>query len=228
MIQNLIDANGFNFDFGYRGSIKKFLNFDVGVFYLHYDNRIGTITQNGAPFKTNIGTSVSKGIESYMEIDIVKIFTEKSKLGTLSVYASNSLIEAKYITWNNPSIASDPTKSIEGKRVENAPQYIHRFGATYYLKGFSATFQLSSVGDVFTDAANTEMPNTTATIGKISGYQLMDASFSYKFMELYNVKAGVNNIADEKYTTRRAGGYPGPGIMPGNARTIFVSVGATF
>ncbi len=226
--QNLIDANGFNFDFGYRGSIKKFLNFDVGVFYLHYDNRIGTITQNGAPFKTNIGTSVSKGIESYMEIDIVKIFTEKSKLGTLSVYASNSLIEAKYITWNNPSIASDPTKSIEGKRVENAPQYIHRFGATYYLKGFSATFQLSSVGDVFTDAANTEMPNTTATIGKISGYQLMDASFSYKFMELYNVKAGVNNIADEKYTTRRAGGYPGPGIMPGNARTIFVSVGATF
>ena len=226
--QNLKDANGFNFDFGYRGSIKKFLNFDVGVFYLHYDNRIGTITQNGAPFKTNIGTSVSKGIESYVEIDIVKIFTEKSKLGTLSIYASNSLIEAKYITWNNPSIANDPTKSIEGKRVENAPQYIHRFGATYYLKGFSATFQLSSVGDVFTDAPNTELPNTAATIGKLNGYQLMDASFSYKFMELYNVKAGVNNIANEKYTTRRAGGYPGPGIMPGNARTIFVSIGATF
>jgi Fe(3+) dicitrate transport protein len=225
---NLKDASGFNLDFGYRGTLKKYLSFDVGLFYLHYDNRIGTLTQNGAPFKTNIGTSVSKGVESYIEIDIVKIFTEKSKIGSISFFASNSFIDAKYVKWNNPAISIDPVKSIENKRVENAPQYIHRFGATYYLKGFSATVQLSHVGDVFTDAANTETPNATGTIGKLSDYQIMDASLSYKFMEHYNFKAGVNNIADEKYATRRAGGYPGPGIMPSNARTIFVSIGATF
>jgi Fe(3+) dicitrate transport protein len=204
------------------------LSFDVGVFYLHYDNRIGTLTQNGAPFKTNIGTSVSKGIESYIEINPVKILTDNSKIGSISFFASNSFIDAKYTKWNNPIISNDLTKSIENKRVENAPQYIHRFGATYYLEGFSATFQLSSVGNVFTDAANTETSNSTGTIGKLSGYQVMDASFSYKFMERYNFKGGVNNIADEKYATRRAGGYPGPGIMPGNARTIFVSFGASF
>lgn len=225
---NLKDASGFNFDFGYRGTVKNFLNFDVGVFYLHYDNRIGTLTQNGAPFKTNIGTSVSKGVESYIEIDVVKIFTEKSNIGSISFFASNSFIDAKYVNWNNPTIASDPTKSIEDKRVENAPQYIHRFGATYYLKGFSATLQFSNVGNVFTDAANTETQNSTGTIGKLSGYQVLDASLSYKFMERYNLKAGVNNIADEKYATRRSGGYPGPGIMPGNGRTIFMSFGASF
>ena len=130
--------------------------------------------------------------------------------------------------WNNPSIVNDPSKSIENKRVENAPQYIHRFGATYSIKGFSATFQLSCIGNVFTDAANTETPNSTGTIGKLSAYQVMDASLSYKFMERYNVKAGVNNIADEKYATRRAGGYPGPGILPGNGRTVFLSIGASF
>lgn len=225
---NLKDASGFNADFGYRGTVKNFLSFDVGLFYLHYDNRIGTLTQSGAPFKTNIGTSVSKGIESYIEIDVVKIFTEKSKIGSISFFASNSFIDAKYVKWNNPAIANDPAKSIEDKRVENAPQYIHRFGTTYYLKGFSATFQLSSIADVFTDAANTETANATGTIGKLSGYQVMDASLSYKFLERYNFKAGVNNIADEKYATRRAGGYPGPGIMPGNGRTIFVSIGASF
>ena len=225
---NLKDASGFNADLGYRGTVKNFLSFDVGVFYLNYDNRIGTLTQNGAPFRTNIGTSVSKGVESYIEIDVVKIFTEKSKIGNISIFASNSFIDAKYVKWNNPAIAGDPSKSIENKRVENAPQYIHRFGATYNLKGFSATFQLSNVGDVFTDAANTEKSNATGTIGKLSGYQVMDASLSYKFMERYNFKAGVNNIADEKYATRRAGGYPGPGIMPGNGRTIFVSIGASF
>ncbi|MBK7694292.1 MAG: TonB-dependent receptor [Saprospiraceae bacterium] len=225
---DLKDASGFNVDFGYRGSVKNYLSFDVGLFYLLYDKRIGTLNQNGSPFKTNIGTSVSKGVESYIEINVVKIFTEISKMGSISFFASNSLIDAKYVKWNNPAISSDPAKSIENKRVENAPPYIHRFGATYYLKGFSATFQLSNVGEVFTDAANTETPNETGTIGKLSGYQIMDASLTYKFMDHYNFKAGVNNITDEKYATRRAGGYPGPGILPGNGRTIFVSVGASF
>ena len=225
---NLKDASGFNADFGYRGSVGSFLNFDVGVFYLNYDNRIGTITQNGAAFRTNIGTSVSQGIESFIEIDVVKAFTANSKVGSLSIFASNSFIDAKYTKWNNPAIANDVTKSIEDKSVENAPQYIHRFGSTYYYKGFSATFQLSSVGDVFTDAVNTELPNAAGTIGKLSGYQVMDASCTYNFLERYNVKVGVNNIANEKYATRRAGGYPGPGIMPGNGRTAFVSIGASF
>jgi Fe(3+) dicitrate transport protein len=225
---NLKDASGFNADFGYRGTVKNFLNFDVGVFYLHYNNRIGTLTQNGALFRTNIGASVSKGVESYIEINPLKIFKINSKLGNIGIFASNSFIDAKYVKWSNPAIASDPSKSIEDKRVENAPQYIHRFGATYFLKGFSATLQLSSVGDVFTDAVNTETPNAAGTIGKLAGYQVMDASLSYKFIEHYNVKAGVNNIADEKYATRRAGGYPGPGILPGNGRTFFVSIGASF
>lgn len=225
---NLKDAGGFNADFGYRGTVTNYLNFDFGIFYLHYDNRIGTLTQNGVPFKTNIGASVSKGVESYIEIDIVKIFTEKLKVGSISFFASNSFIDARYVKWNNPAIANDPAKSIKGKRVENAPQYIHRFGSTYYLKQFSVTFQLSSVGAVFTDAANTELPNATGTVGKLSGYQVMDASLSYKFLERYNIKAGINNISDEKYATRRASGYPGPGIVPGNGRTVFVSIGALF
>jgi len=225
---NLKDASGFNADFGYRGTVKNFLNFDVGVFYLHYDNRIGTITQDGVPFRTNIGTSVSKGIESYIEINPVKIFINDSRFGCISVFASNSFIDAQYVKWNNPAIANDPARSIEGKRVENAPRYIHRFGATYNLQGLSATFQVSSVGDVFTDAANTIEPNATATIGKLSGYTVMDASLSFNLMEHYMVKAGINNITDEKYATRRAGGYPGPGILPGSARTVFVSVGASF
>ena len=225
---NLKDASGFNADFGYRGSVKNYLTFDVGLFYLQYDNRIGTLTQNGSPFKTNIGNSVSKGIESYIEINPIKIFTDNFKFGSISFFASNSFTDAKYVKWNNPAIASDPAKSIENKRVENASQQIHRFGATYYLKGFSLTFQSSTVGDVYTDAANTETPNSTGTIGKISGYRVMDASFSYKFLERYNLRAGVNNLTDTKYTTRRAGGYPGPGLMPGNGRTVFVSIGASF
>jgi Fe(3+) dicitrate transport protein len=222
------DASGFNADFGYRGTLGKFINFDLGVFYLSYENRIGTITQDGAPFKTNIGASVSQGVESYIEIDLVKAFTNNEKFGNLSLFASNAFIDAKYSKWNNPAIAEDPLKSIKDKKVEYAPAYIHRFGATYNYKKFSSTIQYNTTAAVYTDAVNTELPNAAATVGKLPAYQVIDFNFSLRFLENYNVKAGVNNLTDEKYATRRAGGYPGPGILPGNGRTIFVSFGAKF
>jgi len=225
---NLKDASGYNMDFGFRGKIKSLLSFDVGGFYLNYDNRIGTITQNNLPYRTNIGTSVSKGIESFVEIDPIRIFTNNSKVGYIRLFISYAYVDAKYTQWNNPAIANDPAISIENNRVENAPQNIGRYGATYRIKKFSATFQLNQVSDVFTDAANTEMPNATATIGKISGYTVMDVSLTYLFGEKYNFKTGVNNLADEKYATRRAGGYPGPGLMPANGRTLYISIGAKF
>jgi Fe(3+) dicitrate transport protein len=214
------DASGFNADFGYRGTLGKFINFDLGVFYLSYENRIGTITQDGAPFKTNIGASVSQGVESYIEIDLVKAFTNNEKFGNLSLFASNAFIDAKYSKWNNPAIAEDPLKSIKDKKVEYAPAYIHRFGATYNYKKFSSTIQYNTTAAVYTDAVNTELPNAAATVGKLPAYQVIDFNFSLRFLENYNVKAGVNNLTDEKYATRRAGGYPGPGILPGNGRTF--------
>ncbi len=224
---NLKDAQGYNADLGYRGTVKNYLSFDVSAFYLHYGNRVGTISQDGNLYRTNIGTSVSKGLESYIAVDVVKIFNQEPKAGTVSVFASNSFIEAKYVKWNNPAIASDPAKSIENKRVENAPKFIHRFGISYYLKGLSATVQVNQVSDVYTDAVNTETPNAAGTVGKLAAYRLLDASLTYNFSKKYNLKAGVNNLDNTTYATRRAGGYPGPGILPGNGRTFFVSFGAT-
>jgi Fe(3+) dicitrate transport protein len=222
---NLKDMHGFNADVGYRGAIRQFLSFDVGVFYLHYGNRTGIISLNGVPFRTNLGTSVNKGVESYLELDVVKMFTENSRMGYLSIFSSHALIDARYIKWNHPAMAGNAEKAIAGKRVENAPRYIHRLGVTYSLKGFSATWQISRTGDVYTDAANTDLPNASGTIGKLPAYQLMDISLCWKFLERYNLQAGVNNVANTKYATRRASGYPGPGLMPGNGRTCFLSFG---
>ena len=38
---------------------------------------------------------------------------------------------------------------------------------------------------------------------------------------------GVNNVFDARYFTRRAGGYPGPGILPADGRTWFAGLGLT-
>lgn len=225
---NLKDAFGYNIDGGFRGSFKNAISFDIGGFYLLYNNRIGTITQNGAPFKTNIGTTVSKGIESYVEVDVLGLITGNGRLGHLNLYATYSFIDAEYTRWDNPAIVNDPTKTLVGRKVEYVPQQTQRYGVTYIYKSLSATFQLNAIDAVYADALNTETPNSTATVGKIPAYTIMDASITCGFLKNYNIKAGVNNIANVSYFTRRAGGYPGPGLMPGNGRTAFFSIGAKF
>ena len=225
---NLKDASGYNIDFGYRGTIKEFLTFDVGVFYLFYENRIGTINENNKNLKTNIGASVSKGIESFVELDLMRIFTEKSKVGNLKLYANIAFIDARYTRWDDPASMMDATKDYTGNFVENAPRNINRFGLNYKYNRLSFNFQYNQVGSVYTDALNTVLPNTTATIGKIAGYQVMDVSGTYLINGKYNVKAGINNLTDERYATRRAGGYPGPGLLAANGRTFYFSVGIKF
>ena len=225
---NLRDASGYNIDFGYRGTIKEFLTFDVGAFYLFYDNRIGTINENNKNLKTNIGASVSKGIESFVELDVMRFFSEKSKIGNLKVYVNIAFIDARYTRWDDPAASVDATKNFTGNFVENAPRNINRFGLTYKYNRLSFNFQYNQVGAVYTDALNTELPNAKATIGKINGYQVIDVSGTYLINGKYNIKAGVNNLTDDSYATRRSGGYPGPGLLPANGRTFFFSIGVKF
>jgi Fe(3+) dicitrate transport protein len=232
--ENLQDARGYNFDFGYRGKVGNFFNFDVDYFYVNYDNRIGTITQTNAEnqryqFRTNLGRSVSQGFEGYVEFDPVTAFFKKSKVGYLSFFASIAYIDAVYRDFKTTVVNEQIVESnLSGKRVENAPRKINRFGVTYNKKGFSMTWQLSDIGKAYADASNTEVANATATTGVIPAYTVQDLSASFKFLKHYNVKAGVNNLTDERYFTRRAGGYPGPGLMPADGRTFYVSAGVKF
>lgn len=233
--ENLQDARGYNFDFGYRGKVGNYLNFDVDYFYVNYNNRIGTITQTDAAnqryqFRTNLGRSVSQGFEGYVEFDPVTAFFKKSKIGYLSVFASIAYIDATYRDFKTTSVVNGQVVegNLSGKRVENAPRKINRFGVTYNKKGFSATWQLSDIGKAYADASNTETANAAATTGVIPAYTVQDLSASFKFLKHYNVKAGVNNLTDERYFTRRAGGYPGPGLMPADGRTFYVSAGFKF
>ncbi|MFM6925551.1 MAG: TonB-dependent receptor family protein, partial [Ferruginibacter sp.] len=93
--QELKDARGYNADLGYRGKIKSYLFFDAGVFYLQYNNRIGTIVQQRTDgsfynYRTNVGNSNSKGFEGIVEFNPVKTFTRKSGKADVSMFISYS------------------------------------------------------------------------------------------------------------------------------------------
>jgi Fe(3+) dicitrate transport protein len=220
---DLKDAKGYNIDFGYRGKVKDWLQFDVSGFNLQYNNRVGTITVAGTPsyrLITNVGNSTSKGIESYVEFNPIRAFAKKSK-SDLIVFGSYGYTHARYSSNHKDA-------NTKGKKVENAPEHILRSGITGGYKSFLLTVQVSYVGKTFSDANNTVTPTANGNNGLIPSYTLTDLTATYKFSKGVNIKAGINNLFDETYFTRRAGGYPGPGVLPGDGRTFFVSVGAKF
>ena len=219
---NLKDAKGYNVDLGYRGRIKDYLQFDISGYYLQYNNRVGAITPTGANYRliTNVGNSTSKGFEGYAEIDLVRAFT-KNKKTELSIFASYGYTDATYS-------GNHKDAQTKGKKVENAPVNILRGGVTGGYHNLAVSAQVSYVGNTYSDANNTVKPTANGQSGLIPSYTVTDLTGTYKFSKNLNLKTGINNLFDKRYFTRRAGGYPGPGALPGDGRTFFFSVGAKF
>jgi len=218
---DLKDAKGFNADLGYRGKVKNYLQFDISGYYLHYNNRVGTVTVSGTPsyrLITNVGSSTSKGFEGYAEFNPWRAFTQNTNADII-VFGSYSYTDARYSSDHKDA-------ATKGKKVENAPQNIFRGGITAGYKTFLLTTQLSYVGEAFSDANNTLAPTANGNNGLIPSYTVTDITATYKFSKGLNIKTGINNLTDARYFTRRAGGYPGPGALPADGRTFFVSIGA--
>lgn len=219
---DLEDAKGYNLDLGYRGKHKDFLRFDISVYLLQYNNRIGTVTVAGTPsyrLITNVGNSTSKGLESYIEFNPLRAWV-KGKTDLL-LFASYAYTHARY----SNDYKNAGTK---GKKVENAPEHILRSGMTFGIRQFSLTLQGSYSSETYSDANNTESASANGNTGLIPAYTVVDLTLSFKIRPGLQVKGGLNNLGDARYFTRRAGGYPGPGLLPADGRTFFLSLSAKF
>ncbi len=128
------------------------------------------------------------------------------------------MIDARY--------QSSDEKVLEGNRVELVPPFSIRSGATFGFGAFNMTYQFSFVEKHFTDASNA-VRTPSAVEGIIPAYQVMDLSMSYYYNSI-KLEVSVNNLTDNLYFTRRAAGYPGPGIIPSDGRTFFLTLEFNF
>jgi Fe(3+) dicitrate transport protein len=92
---NLKDAKGYNADLGYRGKVRDFLQFDVSAFYLQYNNRVGNVAiksgqDSGKIMVTNVDASTSKGLETYVEFNPVRAFSQ-NKNADLILFGSYAI-----------------------------------------------------------------------------------------------------------------------------------------
>lgn len=211
----LKDARALNFDLGLRGKYSNFLKYDLSFYNLQFFERVGSISKKNTDglaylYRTNLGQSVSKGLELYIEIDPITLFWDRSRFGYLSFFASLGFNQSVY-----ENFALSTGANLAGKQLENAPQQILRSGLTYTLKRLSFTYQINHTSDSFSDAQNTIKPNASATIGLIPSYVIQDFSFNYKYGKNWLLKGSINNIMNVSYFTRRGtGAFPGYGILP--------------
>ncbi len=223
----LQDESGFNMDFGIRGNFwKNRIKIDASVFYLSYQNRIGiteiivpdpVVIERPVAFRTNIGDAQIVGLETYVEADILNILNKKTKDLQLSVFGNFSLIHGEYTSGQSAVVGND---------VELIPPINLKTGVNFRWKKLRAAYQFTYVQAHFSDATNAEAV-ADATRGIIPTYAVQDLALSYDWKR-FRFQTGVNNLLDEKYFTRRAAGYPGPGIIPADGRSFYLTVGISF
>ena len=216
---SISDEKGFTTDLGLRGNYKNIVSYDVGVFGLFYKNRIGFI-QKAFPdgsIKTvrgNVGDAVMYGLESLIDFNLNKLFIKDNDY-SFNYFINTSIIDSKYTV--------SEENGVEGKKVEFVPNLNFKTGLKFGYKNFLSNFQYTYLSQQFTDATNAVDGNLSGVIGEIPSYDVLDISFSYTYKK-FKLEAGVNNVLDNYYFTRRATGYPGPGIIPSANRNFYMTL----
>ena len=219
---DITDEKGFTTDFGLRGNYNNKVSFDVSAFTLKYEDRIGFVQKvfngNVKSERGNVGNAIIYGVETLSELDLNRFIFNKDNLD-LKFFINYSFIESQYLK-------SDQV-GIEGNSVEFVPKHNLKSGLRFGYKNLSLSWQTSLLSSQFTDSSNAIDGNLSGVIGQIPSYSISDLSISLK-RKNWKIESGVNNIFDEHYFTRRATGYPGPGIIPSPPRNFYSTIQIIF
>jgi Fe(3+) dicitrate transport protein len=219
------DERGHTFDAGIRGTFSDWLFVDASVFRLVYRDKIGTrldtATFNPAigpqivQKRANLADAFTQGIEFSTEVDVVRIFNDKSDFNA-RIFANVAWLQSEYTNENDAAI--------NGNMIEYVPEWNTKGGVQLNWKGLSASWQIMYVSEQFSDATNAPAgSDPNAVVGSIPSYSIQDMSLGYNWKG-FSLRAGVDNLLDARYFTRRATGYPGPGILPANPRNFYVTL----
>lgn len=219
---DITDEEGFTADLGVRGRLSNTVSYDLSVYGLKYDNRIGEIFQSTSTdyfrLKTNVGDAFIYGVETFADWNIKNNFFEEAEDYRLNLFVNAAFTNSEYLR-------SDQS-NIEGNKVEFIPDVNFKTGLDFGYKNLLAGLQYSYLSKQFTDATNAPQnlnDNQRGIEGTVPAYGILDFSASYSLGK-YRLEAGVNNLLNNSYFTRRATGYPGPGIIPAQPVTWYTTL----
>ena len=230
---NISDEDGFTADLGIRGRYRQLFSYDVSAFGLLYDNRLGEILANETQinaageevetgrvvrFRGNIGTAFIYGLETFADFNIKETLFPGLESLKLNLFLNSAFTRSEY--------TESARNNVEGNQVEFIPDLNLKAGLGFGYGNFLGSLQYTYLSEQFTDATNAPQDvndNQRGIEGAIPAYDILDLSLSYTYKKL-KLEAGVNNLLDNSYFTRRATGYPGPGIIPAEPRTFYTTL----
>jgi len=202
---------------GFRGLLNDILIYDLSAFYIFYGDKIGLAPkpQTVKKERTNIGDAQNYGLETFAEIDWLKLGAKARDL-SLNTFVNASYINANYITSKEPNYV--------GNKVEYVSTFMVKTGISSVFNNWTLKVQYSYNSPQFSDASNAIEPTGDAVIGEVPAYSVFDFSGRYVFEKYFQVEFGVNNFTNASYFTRRATGYPGPGILPSDGISAYMTL----
>ena len=218
--ENIGDANGFTLDIGARGSLNNWISYDISFFNLFYKDRIGFLyttippVNNLGQLRTNVGDAKILGFESVIDLNLKKILNMSERY-SFNYFINTSVIDSKY--------TRAIINGIVGNKVEFVPDINLKTGIRFGFDNFTSSIQYTYLSDQFSDAENSFSGDVSGIVGVIPSYDILDISASYKY-KIMKLEAGVNNLLDNKFFTRRATGYQGQGIIPSIPRNWYLTL----
>ena len=217
---HLKDEKGYSLDVGVRSDQTTLFNYDVSFFFLNYNNRIGELqfydeNNRVMRMRSNIGQAIIRGLEAYGEADLLGL-TWPAQHEWSGVFFGN-------LGWIHSSYRASELPGVSGNAVEFVPELNLKTGLRLGYKKLKAAFQYTHLSNQFTDATNAIEGGVSAVTGIIPSFSVMDLSLSYQHKQ-WRLEGSINNLANRIYFTRRATGYPGPGILPSDGRAYFLTL----
>jgi len=211
--QDLEAAGSWQYEIGWRGNLQPWLVWDTSLFWMDFDNQIGTV---GATVQ-NVGRSIHRGWEAALEFDPISLVDSLRgtdyawRYGTVGWYANVMLLDAEFV--------SGP---LTGRQPQYAPDYLLRTGLNYRWRDrVKVSLMGTFVADHFADDVNT----TGAASREIPAYMTWDLTAEvYLYKKNASLLAGINNLFDEDYYAR----IRPDGIDPAYRRNFYMGFSLKF
>jgi Fe(3+) dicitrate transport protein len=165
-------------------------------------------------YRTNVADSRNIGLEGFAEADVLKLLGNAAPKTRWTVFGNAAWIDARYV--------QSQQAAFDGNWVELVPAFNFKTGVNLRHKTLKASAQWGYVSGQFSDATNA-VTSPNAVEGYIPAYHVLDMSVGYTW-KWFTLEGSCNNALNQMYFTRRAAAYPGPGIIPSDGRSFFVTL----
>ncbi len=209
-----------DFELGVHGTPIKGLWYDVGLFWIEFDNR--TETQSFTPTDfviVNSGSTRHRGFEGEISYDFMELWHRDEVLVQAEKDAKDAkdndgpvtqATQSSFVGWhlnvfsNLQLLDATFTDSQIPGQVGNTPAY----SPSVLVKGglqlrkdncFDLTFSAVYVSDEFWADSNLGTPTIPA---KIPSYVVLNLNGNFRLTKNVKLIAGINNLAGEKYYSR--------------------------